>query len=98
VRNIRNLKASTQREQRPQRIFLILKEFSLRPLYDLQEQLALFAKKDGGPSQIDQWMTSLADFFVEQGRITAEEKEKFLKGGYITDKILKMVAEQQTKQ
>ena len=69
-------------------------EFALRPLYDTKEQLALFAKKDGAPSQIEQWMSALADFFVEQGRITPEEKDKFMKGGFITDKILKMSAEQ----
>lgn len=72
-------------------------EFSLRPIYDTKEQLALFAKKDGGPSQVEQWMGALADFFVQQGRITPEEKDKFFKGGFINDKILKMVAEKEKK-
>jgi ABC-type nitrate/sulfonate/bicarbonate transport system substrate-binding protein len=72
-------------------------EFALRPLYTTTEQLALFAKKDGKPSKIEQDMTALADFFVQQGRIKPEEKEQFLKSGLITDKILKMVAEQQSK-
>jgi ABC-type nitrate/sulfonate/bicarbonate transport system substrate-binding protein len=67
-------------------------EFSLRPLFDTKEQLALFAKKNGGPSQVEQWMSDLADFFVQQGRITPAEKDKFMQGNYINDKILKMIA------
>lgn len=72
-------------------------EFALRPIYTTSEQIGLFAKKDGKPSQIETWMGSLADFFVLQGRITAEEKEKFMKGGFITDKILLMVAAKEGK-
>lgn len=66
-------------------------EFKLRPLYDTKEQLAMFTKKDGGLSEIEQQISGLADFFVQQGRITPQEKDKFIKGGYVTDKILKMV-------
>ncbi len=69
----------------------LAQEFSLRPLFDTKEQLALFAKKDGAPSQVEKWMSDLADFFVQQGRITPAEKEKFMKGNYITDKFLKML-------
>jgi len=72
-------------------------EFSLRPLFDTQQQLALFAKKDGGMSEVEQWISGLADMFVQQGRITADEKDKLFKGGYITDKILKMVAAEENK-
>lgn len=68
-------------------------EFKLRPLFDTKEQLAMFAKKDGGLSDIEKQISGIADFFVAQDRITPEEKEKFLKGGFVTDKILKMVAE-----
>ena len=53
--------------------------------------MALFAKKDGAPSQVEKWMSDLADFFVQQGRITPAEKEKFMKGNFINDKILKML-------
>jgi ABC-type nitrate/sulfonate/bicarbonate transport system substrate-binding protein len=70
-------------------------EFALRPIYSTSEQLAMFAKKDGRPSEIERDMSALADFFVQQGRITPEEKEQFLKSGLITDKVLKLVAEQQ---
>jgi len=70
-------------------------EFALRPIYSTSEQLAMFAKKDGRPSEIEKDMSALAEFFVQQGRITPEEKERFLKSGLITDKVLKLVAEQQ---
>ena len=53
----------------------------------------MFARKDGAPSQIEQWMSDLADFFVQQGRITTAEKEKLMKGNCMNDKILKMVAQ-----
>lgn len=69
----------------------LAQEFSLRPIFDTKEQLDLFAKKDGAPSQVEKWMSDLADFFVAQGRISPAEKEKFLKGNYINDKILKML-------
>ncbi len=69
----------------------LAQEFSLRPIFDTKEQLGLFAKKDGGPSQVEKWMSDLADFFVQQGRITPAEKEKFMKGNFINDKILKML-------
>jgi ABC-type nitrate/sulfonate/bicarbonate transport system substrate-binding protein len=68
-------------------------EIAQRPFFDLKQQLALFAKKDGAPSQVEQRMSDLADFFIQQGRITPAEKEKFLRGNYVNDKILKMVAQ-----
>ena len=74
----------------------LAQEFKLRPLFNTQEQIALFAKKDG-TSTVEKWMTDLADFFVAQGRITPQEKEKFIKGNYIDDKFLKMVAEKEAK-
>ena len=69
----------------------LAQEFSLRPIFDTKQQLALFAKKDGAPSEVEKWMSDLADFFVQQGRITPAEKEKFMKGNFINDKILKML-------
>jgi ABC-type nitrate/sulfonate/bicarbonate transport system substrate-binding protein len=68
-------------------------ELAERPFFDLKQQLALFAKKDGAPSQVELWMSDLADFFIQQERITPADKEKFLKGNYINDKILKMIAQ-----
>jgi ABC-type nitrate/sulfonate/bicarbonate transport system substrate-binding protein len=69
----------------------LAQEFSLRPIFDTKQQLALFAKPGGAPSQVEKWMSDLADFFVQQGRITPAEKEKLMKGTFINDKILKML-------
>lgn len=72
----------------------IEQEFKLRPLYDTMEQLALYAKDPTtGRSKVEQWFAGLADFFVSQGRITAAEKEKLLQSNFLSDKILKMVAQ-----
>jgi len=61
---------------------------------DLKEQLALFEKKDGAPSEQEKRMAEVADFFVHEGRLTPEERDRFVKGNFVNDKILKMVASQ----
>jgi ABC-type nitrate/sulfonate/bicarbonate transport system substrate-binding protein len=71
----------------------VAQEFRRRPLYTTKEQLALFANKGGAPSEVEKWMLDIADFFVQQGRITAAEKEKFMTGNFVNDKILKMIAQ-----
>ncbi|NLE75637.1 MAG: ABC transporter substrate-binding protein [Chloroflexi bacterium] len=77
----------------------ISKEFTLRPLFDTPQQIALYMKDPvTGVSQIEEWYDALADFFMEQGRITPEEKEELFKGGYFTDKFLKMVLEMEAQE
>lgn len=61
-------------------------------VFSLQEQLAFFDKSKG-PSDVEQWMAGMANFFVEQGKFTREEMDRTLKSGFITDKFLKMAAE-----
>ncbi|MBZ4654838.1 MAG: aliphatic sulfonate transporter [Peptococcaceae bacterium] len=73
------------------------KEFELRPLYDLDEQLKLFEKANG-TSKVDKAFADLAQFFVDQGRIKPEEKDKVLSSNFATDKFLKMLKEQRAKQ
>jgi ABC-type nitrate/sulfonate/bicarbonate transport system substrate-binding protein len=73
------------------------KEFELRPLFDLDEQLKLF-DRSSGQSQVDKAFAELAQFFVDQGRIKPEEKDKVLSSGFATDKFLKMLKEQRAKQ
>ncbi|MHB8156494.1 MAG: ABC transporter substrate-binding protein [Desulfocucumaceae bacterium] len=63
------------------------------PVYDLKEQLAMFDNSKG-PSQMDQSMAGIADFFTAQGKFTPEEKEKVMKSGFINDKFLKMLAKE----
>lgn len=64
------------------------------PAYTLKEQLQLFDDSQG-QSEINKWMSSMADFFVEQGRFNKDEMDKTLKSGFITDKFLKMASEMQ---
>jgi ABC-type nitrate/sulfonate/bicarbonate transport system substrate-binding protein len=71
----------------------LAEEMVRRPVYSGKEQLALFAKKDGASSQVEQWMSNIADFFVQQGRLSPADKDKLLKGNLINDKILKMVVQ-----
>jgi ABC-type nitrate/sulfonate/bicarbonate transport system substrate-binding protein len=76
----------------------IRNEFALRPLFNTPQQLALFAKDPvTGKSKVEQWWSDLADFFVAQGRIKPEDKEKLLTGGYFNDKILEMVLYMEAK-
>lgn len=63
------------------------------PVFDLQEQLALFDKSKG-QSQIEKFSKDITDFFVEQGRFTAAENDKTFQSGFITDKYLKMLAKE----
>ncbi|MHB8917453.1 MAG: ABC transporter substrate-binding protein [Desulfocucumaceae bacterium] len=63
------------------------------PVYDLKEQLAMFDNSKG-PSQMEQTMVGIAEFFSAQGKFTAQEKEKVLKSGFINDKFLKMLAKE----
>jgi NitT/TauT family transport system substrate-binding protein/sulfonate transport system substrate-binding protein len=60
-------------------------------VYDLQAQLKFFDNSKG-PSEVEQWMAGMADFFVEQGKFKREEMDKTLKSGFVTDKFLKMAA------
>jgi len=76
----------------------IRNEFALRPLFTTEQQLALYLKDPvTGKSKVEQWWSDLADFFVAQGRIKPEDKEKLLTGGYFNDKILEMVLYMEAK-
>ncbi len=63
------------------------------PVYGLKEQLAMFDNSKG-PSQMEQVMAGIAEFFTAQGKFTPQEKEKVLKSGFVTDKFLKMLAKE----
>jgi NitT/TauT family transport system substrate-binding protein/sulfonate transport system substrate-binding protein len=63
------------------------------PVFDLREQLAMFDNSKG-PSQMEQTMAGIAEFFTAQGKFSEAEKEKVLKSGFVTDKFLKMLAKQ----
>ncbi|MGI5837570.1 MAG: ABC transporter substrate-binding protein [Chloroflexota bacterium] len=65
-------------------------EIKTHPVFNLQEQLALFDASKG-TSEAQQWMQGMVDFFTTNGRFTPEESEKVMKSGFITDKFLKLV-------
>jgi ABC-type nitrate/sulfonate/bicarbonate transport system substrate-binding protein len=77
----------------------IRQDIELRGWFDTREQLALFAKDSAsGRSKIEQWYSDLTDYFVSQGRITPDERDRFLRSGFITDRFLKMVSETEAKE
>lgn len=69
---------------------LALQDLKTHPVYDLQEQLAMFDASKG-ESQAQYWQAQIAKFFAEVGRINPEELKKVESGYYATDKFLKLV-------
>jgi len=63
------------------------------PVYDLKEQLVMFDNSKG-QSEMEKTMVGIAEFFTEQGKFTPQEKEKVVNSGFVTDKFLKMLAEE----
>lgn len=66
------------------------KDIDTHPVWDLQEQLALFDTSKG-ESTAAKWQRMIAEFFTAQGRFKPEELDKINKSGYVTDKFLKLV-------
>jgi sulfonate transport system substrate-binding protein len=64
-----------------------LKEFELRPLFRVKQQLRMFERKDGKMSTVDKWMDDLAGYFVEVKKMEQKPDPK----SYITDRYMKMV-------
>lgn len=62
------------------------KEFDTRPVYDLAGQLRIM-NRGGGNSDVDGWMTKIADFMKSAGTLP----EAPAAGKYITDQYMKMV-------
>ncbi len=60
------------------------------PVFNLQEQLALFDASKG-QSTAQKWQSDIAGFFAQIGRISAEDLKKVGSGDYATDKFLKLV-------
>lgn len=69
---------------------LALQDLTTHPVYDLQEQLAMFDASKG-ESQAQHWQSQIAKFFAGVGRINQEELKKVESGSYATDKFLKLV-------
>jgi len=67
----------------------VAKEFELRPLFTPDEQIGLLTN----PEKTKAWMTAIAQFFVDQGRITKEEMDRYVKANcFIEPKFMEAVA------
>ena len=62
------------------------KEFDTRPVYDLAGQLKIMSRA-GGPSEVDKWMTQIADFMKSTGTLADPPAAS----RFITDEFMKMV-------
>ncbi len=69
---------------------LALKDLQKHPVYNLEQQLAMFDDSKG-QSQAQKWQSEIAKFFTAVGRITPDEAKKVGDGKYATNKYLKMV-------
>jgi NitT/TauT family transport system substrate-binding protein len=65
----------------------VLKEFKLRPLFGIYDQLMLFSREETPYSTYDKWIDSLGDFYLKVKRI----KKKPDVRTFITNKFLKVV-------
>jgi ABC-type nitrate/sulfonate/bicarbonate transport system substrate-binding protein len=67
----------------------VAKEFELRPLFTPDEQIGLLTN----PEKTKAWMTAIAQFFVDQGRISKEEMDRYVKNNcFIDPKFMEAVA------
>jgi len=72
---------------------LVAKEFQLRPLFGVEEQIKLLEN----PEKSKKWMGEIAQFFVDQGKMTIEEKEKYLNSHFVEPKFMKILAEKRAQ-
>ncbi|WP_300674938.1 ABC transporter substrate-binding protein [Desulfoluna sp.] len=70
---------------------MAMMDIKMHPVFTLDEQLELFAKKGGKMSTVEVWMRDITDFFTAQGKFTKAEREKVVNSDYITDKFLKLI-------
>ena len=69
---------------------LSLTDLKTHPVYNLDQQLALFDASKGA-STAQKWQGDIAKFFAGVGSINKDELKKVESGSYATDKFLKMV-------
>ncbi len=69
---------------------MALKDLQTHPVFNLEQQLAMFDSSKGA-STTQKWQGEVAAFFAKVGRITADDLKKVGNGAYATDKFLKMV-------
>lgn len=69
---------------------LARRDIESHPVFDLEEQLAIF-DASSGKSTLQTWLGDIAHFFGAIGRITPEDVAKVEDARYATDKFLKLV-------
>ena len=69
---------------------MALKDLQTHPVFNYEEQIALFDASKG-QSTAQKWQADVAAFFAEVGRITKDDLKKVGDGKYATDKFLKKV-------
>ncbi len=70
---------------------LAVRDIKSHNLYSLDEQKKLFDTSNG-PSQVQQWFTSLAEFFADTGRLNRQDLAKVHGSAFVTNKYLNMLA------
>lgn len=69
---------------------MVKKEFSERPLYDVTEQVEILED----PNKMGKWLNGVAQFMLEQGRITQKDFDRYVKSNYMIDpSFMKKLAE-----
>jgi ABC-type nitrate/sulfonate/bicarbonate transport system substrate-binding protein len=72
----------------------VAKEFKLRPLYNVREQVEVLSSPDKAPM----WMQGVAQYMLSQGRITQQEYDKYVQANcYVDPKFMKMLEEKRAK-
>ena len=69
---------------------LALKDLQTHPVFNYEEQVALFDTSKG-PSKAQKWHTEIARFFTQTGRITKDDLKKVENAAYVTNTFLKKV-------
>ncbi|HWQ07698.1 MAG TPA: glycine betaine ABC transporter substrate-binding protein, partial [Holophaga sp.] len=73
---------------------MVAKEFKLRPLFDVKEQVELLTD----PDKAVKWMQGVAQFLLSQGRITQQEYDRYVKANcYVEPKFMKKLEEKQAQ-
>lgn len=68
---------------------LARRDLSAHILYSLDEQLKLFDISNG-PSKVQQWLSTVAEFFFDTGRISRAELARVHGSAYVTSTFLQM--------
>lgn len=65
-----------------------------RPLPTLQQQVELFSGEEG-KTRAEEIVIKYVDIFVSQGRISQEDRDKLVSGGFIDNSLLMEIAQEQ---